>query len=361
MVIRGRFLILLLLLASGRAACAGPPRLALHARPGPARALDVAEALIEDLSARNLALYDRRLDAGAGPGTVVRLTWHGREGIGPARGEPANLAGYLRLLSPGGVVTGRFHDWRTPSVYRVAAGLHNGYDIAYPPGTAIAAGWGGRVTAVLNWYGTEYGITVASPQGFRTTYGHLAPLVRVGALVRPGDTVGRVVRDHVDVKMRAEDGRFVDFALGVPGPGSAAVAPATHEVVLHSPAPAASPPARLPGPVWTRDPAAVRAALAYLRARHEEVSLLSGRAEPSYGERAAIRLRVAEARERLERAGVAESVLLAAFIHTPALQEGSLEAAGVPADDADGAAEALREQARAGIEELRDLLRSLNS
>lgn len=142
-------------------------------------------------------------------------------------GTPALLQ-FLALQRPRASymeITGRFFDWRTVSKYRSHAGLHLGYDVAMPAGTAVVAGWSGQVTRILNWYGPEYGITVLSPNGYEVTYGHLRPGVEVGRLVQPGDVVGYILPGpgHVDMKMRAPDGQYYDFGGDTPsvayGPG----------------------------------------------------------------------------------------------------------------------------------------------
>ncbi|MBM3463012.1 MAG: hypothetical protein FJX76_12995 [Armatimonadetes bacterium] len=287
----------------------------------PARAaslgLDVAEALIEDLSARNLAIYDRELLIRSASPTGT-LSIRARSGPATVR-VPGNLEAYMKLLSrtsPGGIVTGRFHDWRTPSVYRLVGGLHNGYDIAFPPGTAIVAGWPGRVVAVTPWYGAEYGITVASEGGYQTTYGHLVPTVSVGDSVRPGDVVGRVVNDHVDIKMRSDFG-YVDFGNSVPGSGGVVAAgggPGGLTLKVRGKRVTAANLPPLPGPAWTRDGERVRAALAYLRARHAQARLTAMDSEniPA-GHYDLAHRKVEQARTRLERLGVSEEVLLAAL------------------------------------------------
>jgi biotin carboxyl carrier protein len=120
------------------------------------------------------------------------------------------LLSVIRTRNPAAQVVAGFYDWRTVSVYRSQPGLHLGYDIANPAGTVIPSGWPGKVVAVAEWYGPEYGITVET-NGYRTTYGHLAPLVKEGDVVMAGQPVGTVVHDHVDVKMRNATGDYVDF------------------------------------------------------------------------------------------------------------------------------------------------------
>jgi len=128
--------------------------------------------------------------------------------------RPPHLPEYLALQTrkvPGAVVTSGFDDWRNPSKYRAKAGLHLGYDVAMPAGSPAVAGWRGRVTRILQWHGPEYGVTVLSPNGYEATYGHLRPRVSVGDSVTAGDTVGTVVHDHVDIKVRGPDGVHYDF------------------------------------------------------------------------------------------------------------------------------------------------------
>lgn len=120
---------------------------------------------------------------------------------------------------PGAYVSSGFHDWRGVSQYRSVPGIHAGYDIAMLAGSPVRAAWPGTVVAVTPWYGSEYGVTVQSA-GFSVTYGHISPGVAVGDPVEVGTVLGTVVVDHVDVKMRAASGDYVDF-----GAGSVAVAP----------------------------------------------------------------------------------------------------------------------------------------
>ena len=108
-------------------------------------------------------------------------------------------------------VTSTFYDWRTTSKYRRKAGLHLGYDIALPFGTPVSAAWGGQVRSVTPWTASEYGVTIEHPNGVLTTYGHISPLVRPGRLVKPGQIIGRIASDHVDVKMRDRMGRPLPF------------------------------------------------------------------------------------------------------------------------------------------------------
>lgn len=123
------------------------------------------------------------------------------------------------------VVTGRFSDTRSVSIYRSHPGLHYGYDVAMPAGTVVPAAWDGEVVAITPWYGQEEGISVVT--GSReATYGHLIPLVKVGQRLKVGDPVGIVARDHVDVKMRGPAGEFIDFGAGE---AEYAVAPVTPE------------------------------------------------------------------------------------------------------------------------------------
>jgi len=111
-------------------------------------------------------------------------------------------------------ISSTFYDWRTVSKYRRNAGLHLGYDIALPYGTEVSNGWTGVVTAVIPWTSSEYGVPVATPDGTEITYGHISPLVSVGQAVVAGQTIGRIAADHVDVKMRDAQGRYLAFGEG---------------------------------------------------------------------------------------------------------------------------------------------------
>ncbi len=134
----------------------------------------------------------------------------------PAAATPMTLGQLVataRTKYPGAVVTGRFSDARSVSIYRSHAGLHYGYDVAMPAGTVVPAAWEGEVVAITPWFGQEEGISVVT--GSReATYGHLIPLAKVGQHLKVGDPVGIVARDHVDVKMRGPAGEFIDYGAG---------------------------------------------------------------------------------------------------------------------------------------------------
>ncbi len=129
----------------------------------------------------------------------------------PAAADLERLVEFQRRGDAGCFVSSGFHEWRTISRYRSRAGLHNGYDIAMLAGSPARSAWGGEVVAVTFWWGEEYGVTVRHPDGFEVTYGHLLPALSEGDLVEPDTILGWVAIDHVDVKMRAPDGRYVDF------------------------------------------------------------------------------------------------------------------------------------------------------
>lgn len=146
----------------------------------------------------------------------------------PAAATPMTLGQLLamaRTKYPDAVVTGRFSDARSVSIYRSHAGLHYGYDVAMPAGTVVPAAWEGDVVAITPWFGQEEGISVVT--GSReATYGHLIPLAKVGQHLKVGDPVGIVARNHVDVKMRGPAGEFIDYGAG---DAEFAVAPVTPE------------------------------------------------------------------------------------------------------------------------------------
>jgi len=138
------------------------------------------------------------------------------------------LSRYLRIISavyPEAVISGSFHDWRTVSIYRANPGIHAGYDIALRSGAAVPSIWGGRVVRILPWAVGEWGISVATSGGagetYVVTYGHLVPVVSVGDSIRPGQTVGLVFHDHVDIKLQDQAGIHIDFGQ----PGFAALPP----------------------------------------------------------------------------------------------------------------------------------------
>lgn len=125
-----------------------------------------------------------------------------------------DIADYVQLqqrLFPGAVITAGFYDWRTTSKYRSHAGLHLGYDVAMPYGCPFSAGWPGTVTAITLWWGEEHGITVVAPDGSSVTYGHVAPRCHIGQQVQPGEIIGTIAYNHVDVKMRDANGNYVDI------------------------------------------------------------------------------------------------------------------------------------------------------
>ena len=122
-----------------------------------------------------------------------------------------HLVALQRAHYPQAWVTSTFYDYRTVSQYRRNAGLHLGYDIAMPFGTAVSAGWDGIVTDVIPWTDTEWGVTVTDANGVSVTYGHIRPLVSVGQRVSAGGIIARIQYDHVDVKMRDASGQYVAF------------------------------------------------------------------------------------------------------------------------------------------------------
>jgi hypothetical protein len=131
--------------------------------------------------------------------------------LAPAQADLADLLQWQRQGDSGAYVSSGFYDWRGLSKYRSRPGLHAGYDIAMLPGSAVRTPWSGQVVAITPWYGNEVGVTVLLSNGWEATFGHITSAVAVGQRLQRGDTVGWVVVDHVDVKVRDQLG-FVDFA-----------------------------------------------------------------------------------------------------------------------------------------------------
>ena len=115
---------------------------------------------------------------------------------------------------PQAQITGGFWDARGISRYRSQPGLHAGYDIAMPAGYPARAAWPGTVAAIIPWAEGEWGVKVVHADGTSATYGHLVPSVQVGQKLNPGEFVGSIARDHLDVKMRDAQGQLFDYGQG---------------------------------------------------------------------------------------------------------------------------------------------------
>jgi murein DD-endopeptidase MepM/ murein hydrolase activator NlpD len=120
---------------------------------------------------------------------------------------------YLNLMSlnySDTVITGKFHDWRPESKYRLKAGYHNGYDFAAPAGTEVPAGWEGTVTDIIYWGYGEFAVKIKKNKQM-TQYGHMNNLrVCIGQKITTGQIIGKIAVDHVDVKMKV-NGYYYDF------------------------------------------------------------------------------------------------------------------------------------------------------
>lgn len=109
------------------------------------------------------------------------------------------------------VITSGFWEPRGVSRYRSQPGVHWGYDIAMPAGASALAAWPGKVRAIIPWAEGEWGVAVDHPDGTTATYGHLVPCVRPGDPLVPGQALGTIAVDHLDVKMRDPLGLPLDF------------------------------------------------------------------------------------------------------------------------------------------------------
>jgi len=134
--------------------------------------------------------------------------------IGLNKWGVSGAEGYLQLLHrnyPNSVITSGYYDWRDVSVYRKKAGLHYGYDFALEKGSIVPAGWEGKVTNIIPWPCGEYAVEV-SKEVQVTQYGHILPLVKVGDYVKVGEPVGKIVKDHLDLKIKIS-GKYFDFGI----------------------------------------------------------------------------------------------------------------------------------------------------
>lgn len=145
---------------------------------------------------------------------LILIAWLFATSSGWASSDLDELLNSQRKGDPGAFISSGFYDWRSVSKYRRHPGLHYGYDIAMLSGTPVRATWPGVVVAVTPWFGDEFGITVRGSEGLEVTYGHVLPLVTPGERVEAGRILGRVAVDHVDVKVRDTEGRFLDIARG---------------------------------------------------------------------------------------------------------------------------------------------------
>lgn len=124
------------------------------------------------------------------------------------------LLRWQRQAYAGAVVTSGFYETRGLSRYRSRPGLHAGYDIAMPAGSGARAAWPATVRSLIPWAEGEWGVEVAHEDGTTATYGHILPRVEVGQKLEPGQVVGLIARDHLDVKMRDLQGSLFDYGSG---------------------------------------------------------------------------------------------------------------------------------------------------
>lgn len=135
-----------------------------------------------------------------------------------------------------------------------ASSFHPGLDFAGPVGGMTGVGvqsmTGGEVTKVGARGGLGNAVTVRDPEGFETTYGHLAsiaPGLKVGAMVDPGTPLGVMGNTglpgmgiHLDVRTREpKTGQFIDTRPAFrsvfedPMPNSAAFDARTNRVTMN--------------------------------------------------------------------------------------------------------------------------------
>ncbi|MBX5467567.1 MAG: M23 family metallopeptidase [Firmicutes bacterium] len=86
-----------------------------------------------------------------------------------------------------------------------------GITIAAPAGADVRAAWGGTVAAVTNEPPVGLTVRIDDGNGFTTVYGHLGQaLVKVGATVHQGDTIGTVGAASIYAR---QPGPHVDFQV----------------------------------------------------------------------------------------------------------------------------------------------------
>ena len=111
-----------------------------------------------------------------------------------------------------------FFSPRNVSQYRTHAGIHCGYDIAAPLGTNVIAGWESTWETEIDFGGGQLGVVTKYQDAetkawYSITYGHLTPgstpKKARGDVIHPGDILGTIAINHVDIKWRplSADGR----------------------------------------------------------------------------------------------------------------------------------------------------------
>ncbi|MBM3465486.1 MAG: M23 family metallopeptidase [Armatimonadetes bacterium] len=159
-------------------------------------------------------------------------TWRGSLVNGPvAKLDPPRQLSACNAIRPGEKIWGgalQAYVWRIRAQVAAYAQvtdvfdsprpgrMHNGYDIGLDAGTPIPAGWSGVVTKIEPWYSGEFCVSVQSGP-VTVNYGHLHPQVKEGDVVKPGQIIGTVAYDHVDIKMLVGED-FVDWGKINPFP-----------------------------------------------------------------------------------------------------------------------------------------------
>ncbi len=135
-----------------------------------------------------------------------------------------NLEDYIKFANSKGsnlqnpLSYGMFNSPRTAnaSTGRRSDGLHNGYDFPAPAGTPVIAGWDGTVgpNPPYNYEASSWALEVNSGT-FIVIYGHInitnPELRTVGTKVTKGEQIGTVYDNHLDIKIKSEDGRWIDW------------------------------------------------------------------------------------------------------------------------------------------------------
>jgi murein DD-endopeptidase MepM/ murein hydrolase activator NlpD len=117
--------------------------------------------------------------------------------VPPPAGPAPSIIGYLWPLAAPHPVTRPFQPPPQPWL----AG-HRGVDLGATPGQVVEAAGAGVVAFAGSVAGTGV-VSIDHPDGLRTTYEPVTPLVRAGQPVRAGEPIGRLLAGHLGCPVAA--------------------------------------------------------------------------------------------------------------------------------------------------------------